>query len=88
MAQLAGPMLTRTEIATTLLTGNKGAPRHAPNMSYELGPVIAALENRRYLDRRAIHDLHDAENLLQPRLQALNAAFSERDFAIIKQKLW
>src|SRR5215469_6469891 len=63
------------------------APRHAPNMSYELGPVIATLENRRYSDRHAIHDLHDAANLLQPRLQALNAAFSERDFLIIKQKL-
>jgi hypothetical protein len=63
------------------------APTHAPNMSYELGPVIAALEDRRYSDRYAISDLRDAANLLQPHLQALNTAFSERDFPTIKQKL-
>ena len=63
------------------------APRHAPNMSYELGPVIAALEDRRYSDRHAINDLQDAANLMQPHLQALNAAFSERDFPAFKQKV-
>ena len=36
------------------------APTHAPNMSYELGPVIAALEDRRYSDRYAISDLSNA----------------------------
>jgi hypothetical protein len=56
-------------------------------LSYELGPVIAALENRHYSDHDHINDLHDA-NLLQPHLQVLNAAFSERDFPTIKQKLW
>jgi len=64
------------------------APRHAPNVSYELGAVTAALEDGRYSDRHAINDLRDAANLLQPHLQALNAAFSERDFPTIKQKLW
>jgi hypothetical protein len=64
------------------------APRHAPNMCYELGPVIAALENRRYTECDAVNDLYDAANLVQPYLQTLNAAFSERDFPIIKQKLW
>jgi hypothetical protein len=64
------------------------APRDAPSMSYELGPVIAALDDSRYSDRYVIHDLHDAANLLQPHLQALNAAFSERDFPTIKHKLW
>lgn len=63
------------------------APRHAPNMSYELGPVIAALEDGRYSDRHAINDLRNAADLLQPHLQALNRAFSERDFPAIKQKL-
>ena len=63
------------------------APAHAPNMSYELGPVIAALEDKRYSDRYAIKDLRNAADLLQPHLQALNAAFSERDFPTIKQKL-
>jgi hypothetical protein len=64
------------------------ASRHAPNLSYELGPVIAALENKRCSDRYAINDLRDAANLLQPHLQALNTAFSEGDFPTIKQKLW
>ena len=64
------------------------APRHAPNMSYELGAAIAALEDRRNSDCYAINDLHDAASLLQPHLQALNAAFSEHDFPTIKQKLW
>ena len=63
------------------------APRHAPNRSYELGPVIAALEDSRYADRYAVNDLDDAANLLQPHLQALKAAFSDRDFPIIKQRL-
>ena len=64
------------------------APRHAPNMSYELGPVIAAIKGTRYSDRYAINDLRDAANLLQPHLQALNTAFSEHDFPTSKQKLW
>jgi len=64
------------------------APCHAPNVSYELGLVIAAIEDRRYSDSYAINDLRDAANLLQPHLQALNAAFSERDFPTIKEKLW
>lgn len=64
------------------------APRLAPNISYELGPVIAALEGSRYADRYAINELQDAANLLQPHLQALNTAFAERDFPTIKQKLW
>jgi hypothetical protein len=64
------------------------APRHAPNLSHELGPVIAAIEDSRYSDRHAIHNLRDAANLLQPHLEALNTAFSERDFPKIKHRLW
>lgn len=64
------------------------APRHAPAMSYELGPVIAALENKRHSDRYSVNSLCDAANLLQPHLRTLNTAFSEEDFPIMKQKLW
>jgi hypothetical protein len=64
------------------------APRHALNISYELGPVIATLEGKNYSDHYRINDLHAAARLLEPHLQALNAAFSERDFQMIKQKLW
>jgi len=63
------------------------APAHAPNMSYELGPVIAALEDRRFSERYSINHLRDAAYLLQPHLQALNRAFSEPEFPMIKQKL-
>jgi len=56
-------------------------------MSFELGPVIAQLEGRRYSEHYAINDLREAADLLRPRLQDLNGAFSERDFSMIKQKL-
>jgi len=64
------------------------APSHAPKMSYELGPAIAALENRHYSERDRVTNLHDAANLLQPGLEALNTAFSKQSFPAMKQKLW
>lgn len=63
------------------------APRHAPRESYELGPVVAALECRHFSERDVVNDLSDAANLLRPRLQALNAAFSEQKFPQIKERL-
>jgi hypothetical protein len=63
------------------------APSHAPNMSYQLGPAIAALENRHYSEHDAVNSLHDAAGLLEPRLEALNVAFSEQSFPAMKQKL-
>ena len=45
------------------------APRHAPNMSYELGPVIAAIKDSHYSDRYAVNHLRGAANLLQPNLE-------------------
>ena len=64
------------------------APRWAPDSSYELGPVMAALEGKQYSDRYAVNNLHDVAKLLQPHLHTLNAAFSEREFPTIKQRLW
>ena len=63
------------------------APRHAPRESYEIGPLIAALESRHFSERDAVNDLADAANLLRPRLQALNDAFSEQEFPRIKGRL-
>jgi hypothetical protein len=63
------------------------APRHAPRESYELGPVVAALERRHFSERDVVNDLADAANLLRPRLQSLNAAFSELEFPRIKERL-
>jgi hypothetical protein len=49
-------------------------------MSYELGPAIAALENRHYSERDIVNSLHGATNLLQPRLEALNMRFRSNRF--------
>jgi len=63
------------------------APLHAPRESYELGPLVAALENRHLSEHDVVRDLSDAGNLLRPRLETLNAAFSEEEFPRIKSKL-
>lgn len=63
------------------------APRHAPRESHELGPVVAALECRHFSERDVVNDLADAANLLRPRLQVLNAAFSEQEFPQMKERL-
>jgi prepilin-type processing-associated H-X9-DG protein len=64
------------------------APRHAPNLSYELGPLVAAVEDRQYSERDVIASLSDAADLLRPRLELLNAAFSEQEFPRTRDKLW
>jgi hypothetical protein len=63
------------------------ASRHAPGDSYELGPLIAALERRHFSERDIVNDLAGAATLLRPRLQELNAAFSEQEFPRTKQLL-
>jgi hypothetical protein len=63
------------------------APRHAPGKSYEIGPLVAALECRNFSERDVVHSLADAASLLRPRLQILNAAFSEQEFPRIKDRL-
>jgi hypothetical protein len=64
------------------------APRHAPNLSYELGPLVAAVENKQYSERDGIASLIYAADLLRPRLVFLNAAFSEQEFPRTREKLW
>jgi hypothetical protein len=63
------------------------APCHAPEESYELGPLVAALESRHFSERDVVNDLADAANLLRPRLQVMNAAFSAQEFPRIKGRL-
>ena len=63
------------------------APRFAPNQSYELGPVIAALEHRHFSERDAAVSLLEAANLLCPRLLALDAAFSPEEFLKIQPRI-
>lgn len=63
------------------------APRHVPTESYELGSVIAALERRHLSEHDLVHELAGVAGLLRPRLQALNAAFSEEEYPRIKERL-
>lgn len=68
-------------------TSIRVAPRHVPAESYDLGPLVAAIEHRHYSERDIVHDLEGAEKLLLPRLNALNAAFSEQQYPRIREKL-
>ena len=63
------------------------APRHAPVQSYELGPLVAAFESRHFSEQDIVNDLVDAARLLRPRLEALNAAFSEEEFPRVRGRL-
>jgi hypothetical protein len=63
------------------------APRHLPRESYELGPLVAALEHRHFSEHDVVNDLADAARLLRPRLQALNVAFSEQEFPRTRERL-
>jgi hypothetical protein len=63
------------------------APRHLPRESYELGPLVAALEHRHFSEGDMVNDLADAARLLRPRIQALNVAFSEQEFQRTKERL-
>ena len=63
------------------------APKHDPVQSYELGPLVAAFERRHFSEHDIVNDLADAARLLRPRLEALNAAFSEQDFPHVRKRL-
>jgi hypothetical protein len=63
------------------------SPRHVRAESYELGRVIAALEHRHLAAHDLTNDLPGAASLLRPRLQALNAAFSEQEYPHIRERI-
>ncbi len=63
------------------------APNHARDELSQLGPTIAALENRHFSERDAIYSLAEAAALLRPRLQFLNAAFSPQEYARTKTRI-
>ena len=63
------------------------APSHASRESYELGPLVAALECRHFSSSDVVNNLADAGDVLRPRLQALNTAFSEEMFPHFKARL-
>jgi hypothetical protein len=68
-------------------TAIRVAPRHVPAESYEVGLLIAAIEQRHYSEHDIVNDLEGAEKMLLPRLDALNAAFSEQRYSRIREKL-
>ena len=79
-------------IAFCFTRGRGGAhvslsPRHAPAESYELGSVVAALDQRHLSERDMVNDLEKAASLLYPRLDALNTAFSEKEFPKFRLRL-
>jgi hypothetical protein len=63
------------------------APRHSPVQSYEIGPLVAAFERRHFSEQDIVNDLVDAARLLRPRLDVLNAAFSEEEFSSVCGRL-
>lgn len=69
-------------------TNIRVAPRHVPADSYEIGPLIAALERRHFSENDVVNDLVSAATLLHPRLQAVNSAFSEQQYRQTKEMLW
>lgn len=84
--------ITQDNLSFTLVrwhdeTAIRVAPRHVPTESYELGPLIAAIEHRHYSEHDIVSDLEGAERMLLPRLNSLNAAFSEQRYPLVKEML-
>jgi hypothetical protein len=63
------------------------APRSVPGEQYQLGLAVAVLEHRHFSERDSFNSLAGAATLLSPRLEALNAAFSEQEYPSIRQRL-
>lgn len=63
------------------------APRYAPRDTHELSVVIAALDSTDVREQKAANNLSEVGDLLRPRLDALNEAFSERRYADSKIRL-
>jgi hypothetical protein len=63
------------------------APRHARSERFDLGPTIAAVEGRNFSAKDVIHDLVEAGALLRPRMDLLNAAFSEQRYSDTRERI-
>jgi len=61
-------------------------PRDAPDDSYELALVIAALDSKDITEVTQLSDLADVGDLLRARLHDLNDAFSESQYPEFKSK--
>jgi len=56
------------------------SPRHAPNDTHLLSVVIAVLDSKDVTEQREVCYLSELAELLRPRLDALNHAFSEQSY--------
>jgi hypothetical protein len=63
------------------------APRHAPDESYQLAVIIAALDSIDVTQLMQLNDLLEARDLLRARLDDLNGVFSESRYPEFKKKL-
>jgi len=63
------------------------SPRRAPSDIYELPVVIATLDSTDVTQQTSPQSLSAVGNLLRPRLDMLNHAFSESQYAEFKMKL-
>jgi hypothetical protein len=63
------------------------APRHNPSDTHALHIVIAALDSTDAIEQKPTKYLSDVAELLRPRLNALNNAFSENGYPAFREKL-
>jgi hypothetical protein len=63
------------------------SPRHALRDTHELSIVIAALDSSDVREQKPVNYLSEVGDLLRPRLDALNEAFSELRYAEFRKKL-
>jgi hypothetical protein len=63
------------------------SPRHAPRDTHELSIVLAALDSTDVREQKPPSYLSEVGDLLRPRLDALNEAFSEPRYAEFREKL-
>lgn len=63
------------------------APWAHPNDSYELGALIAALDGRHYSAAYVYGDMEAAAGLLRQHLATLDAAFSEEQYPLVRERI-
>lgn len=63
------------------------SPRHAPRDTHELSYVVATLDSVNISKVTTRGDLDGAADLIRPRLEALNEAFSERGYSEFAERL-
>jgi hypothetical protein len=63
------------------------SPRHAPREIYELAVAIAALDSTDVTEQKPTSHLSDVGDVLRPRLDTLNDAFSESHYPDFRTKL-